>query len=160
MSGLPYLCMLLMTVPFSWSADWLVSSGKLSLTRTKKLMQSIGQIVPAIGLIGLAFIYPPCDRDLAVVWLCIAVGFNSASYSGYQVSSLWRIFHSVFYEIFCSNFFEISFQGNHMDIAPNYAGTMMGITNMIGNIAGFVTPYVTGAIIFENVRQYLLLSNL
>ena len=39
-----------------------------------------------------------------------------------------------------------------MDIAPNYAGTMMGITNMVGNIAGFVTPYVTGAIINENVR--------
>ena len=37
-----------------------------------------------------------------------------------------------------------------MDIAPNYAGTMMGITNMVGNIAGFVTPYVTGAIINEN----------
>ena len=145
MSGLPYLCMLLMTVPFSWTADWLVASGKLSLTKTKKLMQSIGQIVPAIGLVGLAFIYPPCDRSLAVVWLCIAVGFNSASYSGYQVS------------INCPSFlFKITtlllFQGNHMDIAPNYAGTMMGITNMIGNIAGFVTPYVTGAIIFENVR--------
>ena len=68
------------------------------------------------------------------------------------------IFISFFYEIFCS-IIEISFQGNHMDIAPNYAGTMMGITNMIGNIAGFVTPYVTGAIIFENVRQHLLLSN-
>ena len=40
-----------------------------------------------------------------------------------------------------------------MDIAPNYAGTMMGITNMVGNIAGFVTPYVTGAIINENVRH-------
>ena len=34
-----------------------------------------------------------------------------------------------------------------MDIAPNYAGTMMGITNTMGNIAGFVTPYVVGSII-------------
>ena len=30
-----------------------------------------------------------------------------------------------------------------MDLAPNYAGTMMGITNTIGNFAGFVAPYIT-----------------
>ena len=86
MSGLPYLCMLLTTVPFSWTADWLVATRKLSLTATKKLMQSIGQIVPAIGLVGLSYVYPACDRTMAVVWLCIAVGFNSASYSGFQVT--------------------------------------------------------------------------
>ena len=34
-----------------------------------------------------------------------------------------------------------------MDLAPNYAGTMMGVTNTVGNFAGFVAPYVTGLII-------------
>jgi len=124
-SGLPYLCMLLLGVPFSWAADWLTSSGKLSVSKTRKLMQTIGQMVPALGLIGLSYV--GCDRTMATVWLCIAVGFNSAIYSGYQ--------------------------GNHMDLAPNYAGTMMGITNTMANITGFVTPYVTGVIIDGNQTQ-------
>ena len=50
-----------------------------------------------------------------------------------------------------SYFRYIVFQINHVDLSPNYAGTMMGITNMFANICGFVTPYVTGAIINENV---------
>ena len=40
-----------------------------------------------------------------------------------------------------------------MDLAPNYAGTMMGITNTIGNFAGFVAPYITGLIIDGQVRN-------
>ena len=39
-----------------------------------------------------------------------------------------------------------------MDLSPNYAGTLMGITNTMANIAGFVTPYVVGSIIEGNVR--------
>ena len=38
-----------------------------------------------------------------------------------------------------------------MDLSPNYAGTLMGITNTMANIAGFVAPYVVGSIIEGNV---------
>ena len=38
-----------------------------------------------------------------------------------------------------------------MDLSPNYAGTLMGITNTMANIAGFVTPYIVGTIINGNV---------
>ena len=85
-------------------------------------MQMIGQMTPALGLVGLSYV--GCHPTMAVAWLCICVGFNGASYSGYQ--------------------------GNHMELSPNYAGTLMGITNMLGNIAGFVTPYVAGVLVFEN----------
>ena len=88
----------------------------------RKLMQTIGQLTPAVGLLGLSYV--GCNDELAVVWLVISVGFNGASYSGYQ--------------------------GNHMELAPNYAGTLMGITNMIGNFAGFITPYVAGVLVYQN----------
>ena len=65
-----------------------------------------------------------CEPTMAVVWLVVSVGFNGASYSGYQ--------------------------GNHMELSPNYAGTLMGITNMIGNFAGFITPYVAGVLVNNN----------
>ena len=79
-------------------------------------MQTIGQMIPALGLIGLSFI--GCKPTMAVVLLCICVGFNGASYSGFMI--------------------------NHMELSPNYAGTLMGIANMVGNVTGFVAPYVSG----------------
>ena len=85
-------------------------------------MQTIGQITPALGLLGLSFV--GCNPRMAVVWLVLSVGFNGASYSG----SL----------------------GNHMELSPNYAGTLMGITNMIANFAGFITPYVAGVLVNNN----------
>ncbi len=33
---------------------------------------------------------------------------------------------------------------NHTDIAPNYAGILMGITNMAATIPGFVVPAMVG----------------
>ena len=41
---------------------------------------------------------------------------------------------------------------NCTDIAPNYAGTLSGLSMTIGNIAGFIAPIVMGAITDENVR--------
>ena len=43
----------------------------------------------------------------------------------------------------------LTLQLNGTDIAPNYAGTLMGLSNTIGNAAGFIAPIVTGAITHE-----------
>lgn len=82
-------------------------------------MQTIGQMIPALGLVGLSFV--GCNTTMVVVWLCICVGFSGASYSG--------------------------FQANHMELSPNYAGTLMGITNTLGNVAGIIAPYVCGVLV-------------
>ena len=74
----------------------------------RKVMQTISQVIPAYGLVGLAYV--GCDQTMSVVWLCICIGFNGAVYSG--------------------------FFGNHMELSPNYAGTLMGITNMAANVTG------------------------
>ena len=37
------------------------------------------------------------------------------------------------------------------DLSPNYAGTLMGISNTIANIPGFLAPLVNGVIIGEKV---------
>ena len=85
-------------------------------------MQTIGQMSPALGLVGLSFV--GCNPTVAVVWLCVCVGFNSTSFSGFVV--------------------------NHMELSPNYAATLMGITNTFGNAMGFVTPYVCGVLVNHN----------
>jgi ACS family sodium-dependent inorganic phosphate cotransporter len=36
---------------------------------------------------------------------------------------------------------------NHMDIAPKYAGTLMGITNTIATVPGIIGVYTAGLIL-------------
>jgi len=78
-------------------------------------------------LIGLSYL--DCTQTaLAVVLLVLAVSMSGAVYSGYFV--------------------------NHMDIAPQYAGTLMGISNGIGAISGFVAPYVAATVTKSVSRHY------
>ena len=83
-SALPYLCMFLASFLFGWISDWMNSRKFLSYSKTKKLMNTISQMGPALGLVGLSFV--GCDRTLAIVWLCISIGLNAACYSGFTVS--------------------------------------------------------------------------
>jgi len=70
-------------------------------------------------LIGLSFL--DCSQKaLAVTLLTVAVSTSGCVFSGYLV--------------------------NHMDIAPQYAGTLMGLSNAIGASSGFVAPYVTSVL--------------
>ena len=43
-----------------------------------------------------------------------------------------------------------------MELSPNYAGTLFGITNMVANLTGFLTPYVAGVITNNDVRNIFL----
>ena len=47
---------------------------------------------------------------------------------------------------------------NHLDVAPNYAAILMGISNTVGTVPGIVSPAVTGAIIKDRVstESYLI----
>ena len=78
-----------------------------------------------VFLIGLSYV--DCTQTaLAVVLLVLAVSMTGFVYSGYFV--------------------------NHMDIAPQYAGTLMGISNGISAISGFIAP-VLAATVTESVSK-------
>ena len=68
----------------SFCADKVISMKWLSVEHTRKLFNTIGQIGPALALVGLSFI--DCDPTLAIAYLCIALSFNAAMYSGFMVS--------------------------------------------------------------------------
>ena len=46
---------------------------------------------------------------------------------------------------------ESHLQVNHVDVASNYAGILMAITNTIGNVCGFLAPYIIGVIVTTEV---------
>lgn len=63
----------------------------------------------------------------AVTLLIIAVGVNSAVYSGYNV--------------------------NHLDLSPNHSGTLMGITNCVSNICSLMAPLVVQMVVTHEEDQ-------
>ncbi|KAF9406792.1 hypothetical protein HW555_012960 [Spodoptera exigua] len=75
---------------------------------------------PAIALVGLSYV-PAGNVTLAVVLLTIVVGLNVGHLTGLMLV--------------------------HLDMAPNYVGTLLGITNMAANIISIIAPLVAGVVL-------------
>ncbi|CAI9106909.1 OLC1v1006156C1 [Oldenlandia corymbosa var. corymbosa] len=87
-----------------WS-DMMIQRG-ISVTSTRKIMQSIGFIGPGLALIGLTMAKRP---TIASAWLTLAVGLKSFSHCGFLV--------------------------NLQEIAPQYSGVLHGMSNTAGTFA-------------------------
>ena len=46
------------------------------------------------------------------------------------------------------------FQVNHVELSPNYGGTLMGISNTFGNIPQIVAPSLAGTLTKGNVSRH------
>jgi len=117
-SALPYLLMLLTGLAATRAADLLLERG-WDRTTVRKMFNSLAIYLPALFLVLAG--YSGCDYTLTIALLCLAVGTNGAHYAGFMCV--------------------------HIDIASNYAGTLLGLTNCAANIMGFVAPAVTGYIV-------------
>lgn len=54
----------------------------------------------------------------------------------------------------CTN---VGFNINHLDLAPNYAGILMGFTNAVASVGGVLAPTVCGFIVHNQVRTIRVL---
>lgn len=68
-------------------------------------------------MIGICF--AGCNQDLTIGLLTFAITMQGALYSGFFT--------------------------NPLDIASNYSGTILGITNAFGTIPGWLAPLMAGA---------------
>lgn len=115
-SALPYLLMWIVSVSTGFLSDWLTVKNILSITNCRKVFTAVAAIGPAIFIIAAS--YAGCDRVLVVGMFSLAMGFMGTFYPGMKV--------------------------NPLDLSPNYAGTLMAITNGIGAFAGILVPYIVG----------------
>ncbi|XP_068633367.1 putative inorganic phosphate cotransporter [Battus philenor] len=113
LSALPYAGMYVLSFVFSWTADFLVNRNIVSLPAARKIFNTIAFWGPAAALLGLTYI-PAGHLTLAVAMLTLTVGLNGAHYVGFLIS--------------------------HIDLSPNFASTLMGITNGCGNIFSIMAP--------------------
>ncbi|XP_064111730.1 putative inorganic phosphate cotransporter [Macrobrachium nipponense] len=120
-SGLPFLCRYLGAVSSGILADWLLCREYLSIVAARKLFCSIAMFGPAILLV--AVIYSGCSVTTIVVLLCLANFFNGSIAASQQV--------------------------NHTDIAPNFSGTLFGISNTFAAATSSIAPVAVGAVINE-----------
>ncbi|XP_035734026.1 sialin-like [Vespa mandarinia] len=101
--------------------DWGRNKGIWSQTRARKLAVFISSIPPCIFLIVI--IYIGCNRLVATILLVLSIIIGGAIFVGHLC--------------------------NQNDLAPNYAGILMGITNTPGTISAFILPALVGALMEE-----------
>ncbi|CAG9761899.1 unnamed protein product [Ceutorhynchus assimilis] len=113
LSALPFLTLWIMSFMFSFTSDSIINKKMVTIGTSRKIFNTIGLVVPAIALIALGFTRSDQPAQ-GVILLIVAVSFNSACMSG------WGL--------------------NHMDLSPNHAGTLMGLTNGLSHIAAIIAP--------------------
>lgn len=116
LSSIPYLCMWFFTITLSKILSIVQEKNLITVTVSRKIATLFASLVPMICLIQVSYV--GCDRVKAVLLLTIAVACIGGMYCG--------------------------FLANHIDIAPNFAGSLMAMTNVVATIPGFVVPMFVG----------------
>jgi ACS family sodium-dependent inorganic phosphate cotransporter len=115
---LPYLVMFIFSNVGGVVADHFVSTRICSVTNTRKLLNTIGFATAAAALMVM-----PTLRSTSSAVICSSVALGSCALS------------------------RAGFAVNHLDIAPKYAGIVMGVSNTAGTLAGIVGVAATGRIL-------------
>ncbi|XP_076914112.1 putative anion transporter 4, chloroplastic [Bidens hawaiensis] len=131
-SAVPWSMMALVGYFAGVFSDKLIQSG-VTVTLTRKIMQSIGFMGPGIALIGLIMAKNPV---VASAWLTLAVGLKSFSHCGFLV--------------------------NLQEIAPQYSGVLHGISNTAGTLAAILGTVGAGFFVelVGSFQGFLLLTSL
>ncbi|KAB5541841.1 hypothetical protein DKX38_014815 [Salix brachista] len=127
---MPYFNMFIFSNIGGVVADHLITKRILSVTRTRKFLNTVGFLVASLALIAL-----PIFRTSSGAVFCssVALGFLALGRAGFAV--------------------------NHMDIAPRYAGIVMGVSNTAGTLAGIIGVDLTGKILEAATTTYSDLSS-
>ncbi|KAK5883235.1 hypothetical protein CesoFtcFv8_019589 [Champsocephalus esox] len=116
LSALPYLGGWLMSMLSGVVADSLIEREVFSITVVRKLFTLLGLILPAAFLVAVSF--AGCNDIFAVTFLTLSTTLGGFTAPGVNI--------------------------NQIDIAPRYAGFLMGISNTFGTIPGVLAPIATG----------------
>lgn len=127
----PFIATILATNAAGWIADSLINNEVLNKTQTRKLMQLIASLGPAVCLVRLSLAASP------------AVG------PGQGDESLWDAMTMVTAWLALGGFSAAGYGSNHQDISSRWAGVLFGLSNGIASIAGSASIYVTGMILHE-----------
>ncbi|KAJ8923271.1 hypothetical protein NQ315_001828 [Exocentrus adspersus] len=121
LSALPYFFFWILSFAMGPTADYLIEKRYIDRTNSRKIFTSIAMFVPVITLVSVNFV-DGTAKALTIFLLVLSVGSTAGIFSGYYI--------------------------NHIDLAPNHAGALMGITTMISNICSLLAPLSVDLIIY------------
>nr|XP_009506811.1 PREDICTED: sodium-dependent phosphate transport protein 3-like [Phalacrocorax carbo] len=124
LSSLPYIGNGLGHILAGLLADFLLARQVLGTAAIRKLFSALGMLLPAIFLVAVPYI--GCSSMVAVVLLTLALTIISMTGAGINI--------------------------NHIDIAPRYAGFLLGITNTFGIVAGIIAPTTVGLLVSQDLQ--------
>ncbi|XP_051774833.1 sialin isoform X3 [Erpetoichthys calabaricus] len=122
LSAVPYFTSWVMSIICGQLADRMRERRIVSTTFVRKMFTVIGSVLPAAFFIATAFI--DCDYVAAMAFLTVSSTLIAANSAGFSI--------------------------NHIDIAPRYAGVLLGITNTFGTLPGMIAPTVVGYLTAQN----------
>ncbi|KAH0500486.1 Sialin [Microtus ochrogaster] len=127
LSALPYFGCWLCMIPCGQAADYLRVKWNFSTISVRRIFTLVGMVGPAVFLVAAGFI--GCDYSLAVAFLTISTTLGGFASSGFSI--------------------------NHLDIAPSYAGILLGITNTFATIPGMIGPIIAKSLTPDNtIREW------
>ncbi|KAK5646081.1 hypothetical protein RI129_004545 [Pyrocoelia pectoralis] len=118
MAGIPYLIMAVTTLIAGKVADCLIEREIFTITQVRKICSCGAIIGQATFLLAAVYLLSPIGTTICV---SLAVGIGGFVWAGYGI--------------------------NHLDIAPQHASVLMGISNTFATIPGIVAPIVAGYIV-------------
>ncbi|CRL06625.1 CLUMA_CG019443, isoform A [Clunio marinus] len=124
LSALPYLTMGILLGVSGYLADWSQVKGYLTTTQVRRYFNCSAFLGQTIFMLLAAFLVHPVT---SMACITIAVGCGAFAWSGFAV--------------------------NHLDIAPQYASILMGISNTWATIPGILSPLVTGILVQNGTKE-------
>ena len=134
LSSICYIFQTLVCLIGSWLTDLIISKQVLKTLTIRKINTILGLWLP--GACALLAVVAGCQAELAVVLFALAAGLNTLSVSGCKTGML--------------------------DIAPDFAGIVFGVSNTVANIPGFMGPAIVGALLtdYSNTNQWYYVFSL
>lgn len=122
LSALPYIVQFIVHISSGRLADTLRVKFNLQTVHVRKAFDCLGHFLPAISVVCLGYV--GCNENLAIALLVSTVAFTGLCGAGWFV--------------------------NFLDIAPQFAGILFGVSNTFATIPGIVGPYLTKALTSDN----------
>ncbi|GCC32623.1 hypothetical protein chiPu_0011086 [Chiloscyllium punctatum] len=122
LSALPYFFCWMVMITTGFIADCLIKNHNFTTSAVRKMFTIIGMVGPAIFLVAAGYV--GCNYTMAVLFLTISSALGGFSTSGFNI--------------------------NHLDIAPSYAGILLGITNTFATIPGMVGPVIAKTLTYSH----------
>uniref|UniRef100_A0A1I8HZH4 MFS domain-containing protein n=1 Tax=Macrostomum lignano TaxID=282301 RepID=A0A1I8HZH4_9PLAT len=138
-SAMPHLLTSVIVPIGGCTADFL-NNGRLATTAVRKLYICFGFGMEAIFLLVAGY---SSDARVAVVCLTLAVGFSAIALSGSWGTSPIPVITPSLPKFLFKPAPPAGFNVNLLDLAPRYAGILMGLANGVGSMAGIFLPVAT-----------------